>query len=119
MKKSFGILPTGEEAFLYTISCGKLTATVTDYGATLVSLLVPDAAGNIADVVLGHDSFEGYRDGDAFLGATVGRNANRIAGLPSSNSYLSVSLLYHIFHLKSTIWHRGVCLSPYKSASLR
>ena len=80
MKKSFGILPTGEEAFLYTISCGKLTATVTDYGATLVSLLVPDAAGNIADVVLGHDSFEGYRDGDAFLGATVGRNANRIAG---------------------------------------
>ena len=29
MKKSFGILPTGEEAFLYTISCGKLTATVT------------------------------------------------------------------------------------------
>ena len=80
MKKSFGILPTGEEAFLYTISCGKLTATVTDYGATLVSLLVPDAAGNIDDVVLGHDSFEGYRDGDAFLGATVGRNANRISG---------------------------------------
>ena len=80
MKKTFGILPTGEEAFLYTISCGKLTAAVTDYGATLVSLLVPDAQGSVADVVLGYDSFEGYRDGDAFLGATVGRNANRIAG---------------------------------------
>ena len=80
MKKSFGILPTGQEASLYTISYGKLTAAVTDYGATLVSLLVPDAAGNVADVVLGHDSYEGYRDGDAFLGATVGRNANRIAG---------------------------------------
>ena len=78
MKKTFGILPTGEEAFLYTISCGKLTASVTDYGATLVSLLVPDAKGNIADVVLGHDSYEGYQNGDAFLGCVVGRNANRI-----------------------------------------
>ena len=29
-----------------------------------------------------------------------------------------MSLLYRIFHFKSTIWHRGVCLSPYKSASL-
>ena len=78
MKKSFGILPTGEETFLYTISCGKLTATVTDYGATLVQLLVPDRDGNIADVVLGHDSAEGYRNGSAFLGAIVGRNANRL-----------------------------------------
>ena len=78
MKKSFGILPTGEETFLYTISCGKLTATVTDYGATLVQLLVPDRDGNVADVVLGHDSAEGYRNGSAFLGAIVGRNANRL-----------------------------------------
>ena len=36
MKKSFGTLPSGEETFLYTISCGKLSAAVTDYGATLV-----------------------------------------------------------------------------------
>ena len=34
----------------------------------------------MADVVLGHDSFEGYRDGSGFLGATVGRSANRIGG---------------------------------------
>ena len=81
MKKSFGTLATGEEAFLYTISCGKITATVTDFGAHLVSLLVPDADGNIADVVLGFDDAEGYRTGNGgFLGATVGRNANRIAG---------------------------------------
>lgn len=78
MKKSFGILPSGEEATLYTISCGALTATVTDYGAHLVSLLVPDARGNVADVVLGYDDANGYRTGNgAFLGATVGRNANR------------------------------------------
>ena len=36
MKKSFGTLPSGEETLLYTISCGKLSAAVTDYGATLV-----------------------------------------------------------------------------------
>mgnify|MGYP000310379732 CR=1 FL=1 len=52
MKKSFGTLPSGEETFLYTISCGKLSAAVTDYGATLVSLLVPDRDGVLADVGL-------------------------------------------------------------------
>ena len=79
MKKNFGILPTGEETFLYTISCGKVTATVSDYGATLVNLFVPDKNGIIADVVLGYDDCNGYRTANgAFLGATVGRNANRL-----------------------------------------
>lgn len=79
--KSFGRLPSGEQATLYTISGGRLTATVTDYGAHLVSLLVPNKAGQLDDVVLGFDDANGYRTGNgAFLGATVGRNANRIAG---------------------------------------
>ena len=79
MKKTFGILPSGEETSLYTISCGVLTATVTDYGAHLVSLLVPDSQGNVADVVLGFDDANGYRTGNGgFLGAIVGRNANRL-----------------------------------------
>lgn len=76
----FGTLPTGEKAALYTISCGKLTAAVTDYGATLVRLMVPDKAENLADVVLGYDDASGYTRGTAFLGATVGRNANRVKG---------------------------------------
>lgn len=67
MKKSFGTLPSGEETFLYTISCGKLSAGVTDYGATLVSLLVPDRDGVLADVVLGYDDCEGYRTGNGRL----------------------------------------------------
>ena len=79
MKEKFGILPTGEEAHLYTISCGGLTAAVSDYGATLVKLLVPDRNGVLADVVLGYDDCNGYRTANgAFLGATVGRNANRL-----------------------------------------
>lgn len=81
MKESFGVLPSGENAALYTISCGGITAAVTDYGANLVRLLVPDAHGVLADVVLGYDDCNGYRTaGGACLGATVGRNANRIGG---------------------------------------
>ena len=79
MKETFGTLPDGRTAYLYTISGGGLTAAVTDYGAALVRLLVPDAAGNLADVVLGYDDANGYRTANgAALGATVGRNANRL-----------------------------------------
>lgn len=80
MIENFGLLPTGQQAHLYTISCGPLQARITDFGATLVSLIVPDAAGNLADVVLGYDTVNGYYSGWSFLGATVGRNANRIRG---------------------------------------
>ena len=80
-REKFGILPDGTQAHLYTIRGGNLTATVTDYGAHLVSLFVPDRDGNTADVVLGYDDANGYRTGNgAFLGAVVGRNANRILG---------------------------------------
>ncbi|MBR3950043.1 MAG: galactose mutarotase [Oscillospiraceae bacterium] len=81
MKETFGILPSGEAASLYTISCGGLTAAVTDYGANLVRLLVPDKNGVTADVVLGCDDCNGYRvTNGAALGATVGRNSNRLKG---------------------------------------
>ena len=81
MKESFGILPSGEAASLYTIACGGLTAQVTDYGANLVRLLVPDSSGVCADVVLGYDDCNSYRvTNGAALGATVGRNSNRLKG---------------------------------------
>ena len=81
MKENFGTLPCGIQASLYTISCGKLRAAVTDYGANLVNLFVPDRHGNVADIVLGYDDCNGYRTANgACLGATVGRNANRIGG---------------------------------------
>ena len=81
MKETFGILPSGQEAFLYTISCGPITAAVTDYGAALVKLMVPDSTGQVADVVLGYDDCNGYRvTNGAALGATVGRNSNRLKG---------------------------------------
>lgn len=50
------------------------------YGATLVSLKTPDRAGRIAEIVLGYDDLDSYRSGASYIGATVGRYANRIAG---------------------------------------
>ena len=78
--KAFGQLPDGKQAHLYCIHCGDLEAAVTDFGATLVSLLVPDKDGHLDDVVLGFDSAADYAASNSFLGTTVGRNANRIAG---------------------------------------
>jgi aldose 1-epimerase len=77
---TFGKLPDGREVKIYTLTNSKgYTARVTDFGAKLVSLTVPDKNGNLADVILGYDSLSQYLKGDAFFGSTVGRYANRIA----------------------------------------
>ncbi len=70
----------GEKATLYTFeNANGAVMEVSDFGATLVSLLIPDKEGNLVDVVLGYDNPKQY-EGPAgtFFGATVGRNANRI-----------------------------------------
>lgn len=57
----FGKTADGTELYLYTIkNSNGFTAAVTNFGAILVNLLVPDKAGNTADVVLGYDTAEGY-----------------------------------------------------------
>ena len=78
MKELFGSCENGQQAYLYTITGGGLTAVVSDLGATLVKLFVPDREGNLADVVLGYDTPDAYVKGSEFLGATVGRNSNRL-----------------------------------------
>ena len=80
VKTSFGILKDGREASLYTIEhANGIKAVVTDFGAILVSLFVPDSQGNLVDVVLGYDELEKYEHNFDMLGTTVGRNVNRIA----------------------------------------
>lgn len=78
MKKEFGLRSDGQQAYLYTIRCGKLTAEISDHGATLVKLFVPDSKGNVADVVLGFDTPDEYTASDTFFGTVVGRNTNRV-----------------------------------------
>ena len=77
---SFGKLKDGRSAGLYILeSADGMRAAVTDYGAALVSLAVPDRKGVLRDVVLGHDDASGYETGSGHIGASVGRFANRIA----------------------------------------
>lgn len=77
MKKEFGRLPDGSIAYLYTIRGGGLEAHISDLGATLQRLLVPDAKGQLSDVVLGFDTPEAYIKSGTFFGTVVGRNSNR------------------------------------------
>lgn len=80
MKKLFGIRKDGKEAFLYTLSSGGITAEVTNHGATLVNLFVPDKNGLVEDVTLGFDNPDAYTVCQEYLGTIVGRNSNRIRG---------------------------------------
>ena len=80
MAEQFGSLPNGQAARLYTITGGGITAAVTDFGATLVRLMVPDRQGVMGDVVLGFSCVRDYLTHGGCLGATVGRNANRTGG---------------------------------------
>ena len=78
-KRSFGKTAGGREVYLYTLENSRgMKVEVTDFGANLVNLLVPDAKGDVADVVLGFDTVEGYEVNGPFFGAVVGPNANRI-----------------------------------------
>jgi len=80
-KESFGKTASGEQINLYRLSNRKgMEVAITNFGATVVALKVPDRAGKVADVVLGFDTLEGYEKGRAYFGATVGRYGNRIGG---------------------------------------
>ncbi len=80
--RAFGALEDGRATRLFALRAPGIVATVGDYGATLVALEVPDRDGTSGGVVLGFDSVTGYetRTNNPFMGASVGRVANRIAG---------------------------------------
>ena len=63
---------------LITLKNDELEVVVSNYGCTLVKVLMKDQVGNVDDVVLGYDDFKSYQTLDAYIGALVGRVANRI-----------------------------------------
>jgi aldose 1-epimerase len=78
-KQPFGMTANQEPVDLYTLTnVNGLEARIMTYGATVVSLKVPDRRGKLADVVLGYESLEGYLKNSPFFGAIVGRYGNRI-----------------------------------------
>ncbi len=78
-KEHFGTLADGTEVSLYSFTNkNNMTMTVTDLGAALVRLLVPDRDGKLTDVVLGYDTPQEYLSNSCYFGAVIGRNCNRI-----------------------------------------
>lgn len=69
----------GQRTDLFTLrGAGGLQVAVSNYGARLVQVAVPDGQGGLADVALGYDSLQGYLDGQLSMGALIGRWAGRL-----------------------------------------
>ena len=80
-KETFGKTSDGQnvDAFIF-VNANGVKVKIINHGATIVSVVAPDRAGNFADVVLGFDDMAGYQSaGNPYFGATCGRYANRIA----------------------------------------
>lgn len=70
----------GKQVKLFTLKNVKgMEVQLTNYGASIVSLKVPDKQGVVDDVALGYDSIQGYINGKSYFGCVAGRYANRIA----------------------------------------
>jgi aldose 1-epimerase len=70
----------GRAITLYTLTNSHgMEVRAMNYGGIIVSIRVPDRSGQFADIVLGHETLEGYRPNPPYFGAIVGRYANRIA----------------------------------------
>ncbi len=79
MKENWG-KADNMDVFLYTLkNQDGITVKISNYGAIITSILVPDAKGEMGDIVLGYDSLKGYLAATPYFGAIVGRYANRIA----------------------------------------
>jgi aldose 1-epimerase len=78
-KESFGRTADGRQVDLYTLTnANGLKARITNYGAIVVSLEVPDRNGKLDDITLGFDTLQEYLKGHPYFGAIVGRYGNRI-----------------------------------------
>ena len=79
-KNIFGVLSNGKKVKLYTLSAGDLKLSLSSYGATWTSLIVPSKNKERHDIALGYSGLDGYLNNGPYLGVTVGRFANRIGG---------------------------------------
>lgn len=78
-RQRFGSLPDGRDCALFTLKQEEgPEVCITNYGGIITALRIPDRTGELADVVLGYDSLDGYLKDQHFLGALIGPYANRI-----------------------------------------
>ena len=114
----FGFLPDGREVKSYTLSnANGMRVELISFGAIVRSIVVPDRNGNLDDIVLGWKTLDEYRVNEPYLGATVGRYANRIKNalftldgntypLPANQSPNHLHGGYEGFHKK--LWHAEI-----------
>lgn len=81
IKRAFGQLKDGRDAssFLLTDSHSEFSVEILDYGATIRAMTLPARDGSRINTVLSYDTLADYEDGNAYLGATIGRCAGRTA----------------------------------------
>ncbi|MEW2284511.1 aldose epimerase family protein [Streptomyces sp. NPDC047841] len=81
MNELFGTLPDGTAVHRWTLERGGVRVRVLSYGGIVQSVEVPDGAGRTVGVALGFPDLDGYlAHPEPYLGAVIGRYANRIAG---------------------------------------
>jgi aldose 1-epimerase len=77
---AFANTVNGKTVKLFTLrNKSGMAVEISNYGATLVSIHVPDQKGQDGNVLLGYDNIKGYYNGKSYFGCVVGRYANRIA----------------------------------------
>lgn len=111
----FGFTPGNGEALLFTIENNNgVQMKVSNYGGTIVSLLLPDKNGIAADVVLGLSTWESWIKNPAYFNCIIGRTCNRIGGaafsidgtihnVSANNGEFQLHGGYHGFHHK--LWN--------------
>ena len=73
-------MPDGVDVFLFTLTNSHgLEVSIINYGGAITSLKVPDRNGEFGDIVLGYETLDDYVRSPRYLGALIGRHANRIA----------------------------------------
>lgn len=77
-KSDFGITKNNERTYLFTLKSDDIEAVLSNYGANIVSLKVPDNNRKMIDVVLGYDNLRAYEKQEKYIGALIGRCCNRI-----------------------------------------
>ena len=103
----------GKDVSLYTLKNKQGDVIkLTNYGAAIVEVSVPDRDGNKANVTFGYDNLEGYLKGDPYFGKVVGQYANRIARgkftLDSVEYSLAINNFPNALHGGPTGWHSRV-----------
>jgi len=112
-KKDFQTVVQGDAIDLYILrNANGIEAAITNYGARLVSLLVPDREGKLLDVVLGFDNIADYLAQPSSFGATMGRVTNRIGygkfALDGDTIRLSKNNGKHTIHGGDEGWRQQV-----------